>query len=204
MSSREFCLTCRRAVRVCQCADIRRFESAPVFVILTHPTERRMKTGTGRMAHLCLSNSILIEGVDFKDNEQVNALLNEPKYFPVLLSPGKEAMDLKSFEPPRERRLLIFVIDSKWSLVKTVLNRSPNLKALPQICFTPTKPSTIEIREQPNPVCLSTIEAVHFVLETFSPGAPEHSHLLYAFNKMVQRQLDFESTPNRRHRGRKR
>lgn len=200
MTAREFCLICRRARRVCQCADIRRFEAGPVFVILTHPVERRMKTGTGRMAHLCLSNSILIEGVGFGNDERVNALINDPKYFPVLLSPGKTAVDVHAFKPPVDRQLLIFAVDSKWSLVKSVLNRSPNLKGLPRICFTPERPSQIEIREQPDPACLSTIEAVHYVLEALSPGVPEHSFLISAFQKMVQRQLDFESRPTRRHR----
>lgn len=202
MSFREFCLECRRARRVCQCADIVKFESGPVFVILTHPVERRMKTGTGRLTHLCISNSVLIEGVAFENDPQVSALLADPRYFPVVLYPGRNSVDVRELAAvPAGRRLLIFVIDTKWSLAKSVLNRSPNLKALPQIRFAPTQPSFLhQVRRQPDPSCLSTLEAVHYLLETISPGRPEHVHLVSAFQKMVERQLSFSASPTRRHR----
>jgi DTW domain-containing protein YfiP len=200
MSFRELCLRCRRAQKVCQCADIRSFESGPIFVILTHPIERRMKTGTGRMAHLCLSNSIYIEGAQFHENERINTLIQDPKYFPIVLYPGKAAVEIQQIAPTHDRRLLIFVIDGTWNLAKTMLNRSPNLAALPQIRFTPTKLSNFQIRKQPNPLCLSTIEAVHHLLETIEPGRQEHSYLLEAFDKMVQRQLEYSKQPSRRHR----
>jgi DTW domain-containing protein YfiP len=162
-----------------------------------------MKTGSGRLTHLCISNSIFIEGVEFRDDPRVNGLIQDPRYFPVVLFPGLDAVDVSEMKRPADRRLLIFVIDTKWSLAKGVLNRSPNLKKLPQIRFTPPKPSTMQYREQPRTECLSTIEAVHYILENLAPGRPEHANLIYAFDKMVRRQLDFESTPNHRHRFRR-
>lgn len=197
MNFRELCLRCRRAQRVCQCADIRTFTVEPTFVILIHPVERRMKTGTGRMAHLCLSNSLLFEGVGFRDDERVNALLRDPQYYPVLLYPGKTSVPVSELAPPSDRRLLVFVIDSTWNLAKTVLNRSPNLAALPQIFFVPDRPSNFKIRRQPHPNCLSTIEAIHYLLEKWSPGREEHGYLIHAFDKMVERQLSFPKS--RRH-----
>ncbi|MBI3544895.1 MAG: DTW domain-containing protein [Deltaproteobacteria bacterium] len=199
MGFREFCLECRRARRVCQCADIRKLATDQVFAILTHPVERRMKTGTGRLAHLCISNSVLIEGAGFKDDPRVNALIEDPRYFPTVLYPGRASIEIQELAVPQDRRLLMFVVDTKWSLAKSVLNRSPNLKALPQIRFTPTRPSGFHIRRQPRANCLSTIEAIHFVLERLAPGTAEHSHLIEAFDKMVRRQMDFESKPTRRH-----
>jgi DTW domain-containing protein YfiP len=168
-------------------------------VILTHPIERRMKTGTGRLTHICITNSIFLEGVEFRDDPRVNGLIRDPRYFPVVLYPGMNAVDVSAMAWPPDRRLLIFVIDTKWGHAKGVLNRSPNLKALPQIRFSPSKPSAMQFREQPRFECLSTIEAVHFLLEHLAPGRPEHANLIYAFDKMVRRQLDFESTPTRRH-----
>lgn len=188
---RELCLRCRRAKRVCQCADVRPFEPEPIFVILMHPIERRKKTGTGRMTHLCLSNSIFIEGTGFAEHALVNELIADPRYYPVVLYPGASSLDLGELKTPESRRLLIFVVDSTWNLAKTMLKRSPNLRALPQIRFTPKKLSTYRIRRQPDPICLSTIEAVHHMLETLHPGRPEHANLLHAFDRMVERQIDF-------------
>ncbi|HRK01168.1 MAG TPA: tRNA-uridine aminocarboxypropyltransferase [Oligoflexia bacterium] len=200
MNHRPFCLGCRRAQKVCQCADVRRFEADPVFVILMHPVERRMKTGTGRLAHLCVSNSILIEGANFANHPRVSELISDPRYFPVLLHAGAEATSLQNLDLPKDRRLLIFIIDTKWSMVKTVLNQSPNLKALPKVCLVPSRPSGFHTRRQPKPNYLSSIEAIHHVVEQLSPGRPEHAVLLEVFDKMVERQLGFQSHPTHRHR----
>lgn len=194
MTFREMCLNCRRAKSVCQCLDLRPFHTEPFFVILIHPIERRMKTGTGRLAHLCLRDSVIFEGTGFADDKRVNSLIEDPRFFPVVLYPGKSSADLSELKRPQDRRLLIFVIDSTWNLAKTMLNRSPNLTALPQVRFTPKKLSNYRIRRQPKPICLSTIEAIHQMLECIEPGRPEYNHLIEAFDRMVERQLGFAKT----------
>ncbi len=65
------------------------------FVFLMHPKEfKHEKAGTGRLTHLCLPNSEIHMGKSFDGNEDVQALIDDPKNFPVLLYPGLEALNL--------------------------------------------------------------------------------------------------------------
>ena len=67
------------------------------FVILMHPYEfKRIKANTGRLTHLCLADSELHIGDTFDQHEAVQALINDPKNHPVLLYPGRDALDLSA------------------------------------------------------------------------------------------------------------
>src|SRR5262245_52661614 len=66
------CVRCRRPATVCYCASIRAFSPAARFVILMHRNEARRGIASGRMAHLCLTNSELWQGTDFTEDERVN------------------------------------------------------------------------------------------------------------------------------------
>src|SRR5947207_2302531 len=91
---RENCLTCRRPLGHCYCARIRKIHTPVKFVILIHHIEVRRKIATGRMAHLCLADSVLIPGSDYTQDVQVNAILADPDNHCVLLYPGKGALNL--------------------------------------------------------------------------------------------------------------
>lgn len=72
------------------------------FVFLMHPKEfKHEKAATGRLTHLCLSKSRIISGVGFDENEEVRELIEDPANFPVLLYPGREAVNLSR---PSDRR----------------------------------------------------------------------------------------------------
>lgn len=88
----EKCLRCFRSVETCYCKYITPVKTGVTFVFLMHPKEAyRQRTGTGRLAHLSLTDSRIIVGVDFTQNESLNALLADNRYFPVLLYPGEDA-----------------------------------------------------------------------------------------------------------------
>ena len=62
-----------------------------------HPKEaKKQKTGTGRLAHLCLPESEIFVGIDFTNNKQLNDLLQNPKYYPVLMYPSDNAVNASS------------------------------------------------------------------------------------------------------------
>ena len=65
------------------------------FVFLMHPKEfKHEKAATGRLTHLCLSNSFVQVGVDFDADEAVRAVMDDARNFPVLLYPGPMARNL--------------------------------------------------------------------------------------------------------------
>ena len=66
------CYVCRRAKMNCLCGSVNPFATRTRFVILMHDKEaHKQRTGTPRLARLCLTNSELIVGTDFSRNERV-------------------------------------------------------------------------------------------------------------------------------------
>lgn len=201
-SYRAWCGRCRRPRVTCFCALLDPFDSLPRFVILSQPRETKHRLGTGRMAHLGLSNSLWYEGVDFTSHPQVNGLIAAAGSAPMLLYPGAGALDLSRLSAAERRELineqrspLVFVLDGTWKSVRKMLRLSANLRALPKICFHPPAPSAYGFRREPRPECLSTVEAVHQVIELFDFPLPasaaerRHDRLLKPFHFMVAHQL---------------
>ncbi|MDZ4346949.1 MAG: tRNA-uridine aminocarboxypropyltransferase [Candidatus Binatia bacterium] len=202
---RASCNACRRPREACYCSLVEPFDSRPRFVILTQPREAKHRFGTGRMAHLCVRNSLLIEGVDFSEEARVNRELHAPMTLPVLLYPGKDSIDL-SAQPADERftlapggkTLVVFVLDGTWKSVRKMIRLSRNVASLPTIRFMPPAASNYRIRRQPKPYYYSTVEAIHYVIEHFTPRSEgrsrsslPHDNLLKVFNAVVARQLAY-------------
>lgn len=181
------------------------------FVFLMHPKEyKQEKAATGRLTHLCLSNSELRVGIGFDDNEEVQALIADPKNYPVLLFPGRDAINLSETGPAHtaalaerrgDRQLVVFLIDATWALGRKMLRLSPSLRRLPKIMFTPTAPSRYVIKQQPVEGCLSTLEATHELLLALRlAGLDEYplpDQLLGLFQRMQDFQLRCAADPDR-------
>lgn len=176
------------------------------FVILMHPYEnRQIKLNTGRLTHLCLENSKLYVGETFDDHKEVQALINDPGNYPVLLYPGDGARDLSKGELHAsdfsERRLVVFLLDATWRLVRPMLRFSESLQRLPRIMFSNAAPSRYVIKRQPESGCLSTLEATHELLLALDKnGLDDYSkpeQLLSHFMEMQEFQVKCEEE-NRR------
>lgn len=198
---RAFCWTCRQPVAACYCSRIQRLNSGIDFVILIHPIESRRRIATGRMAHLVLNDSWLIEGEDFSQSEKVLRLIADPRRKCMILYPGREAMDLdvpettcalQQIVSSNARRLTVFVIDGTWATARKMMRLSANLRALPMVKFQPKEESRFQVRKQPEKHCLSTIEAIHTVIDRLSLVSDRpHDHLIELFLAMVERQKTF-------------
>jgi DTW domain-containing protein len=144
----------------------------------------------------------------------VNALVRDPSLFPVVLYPGEGSTNLSELEPgareslfPRDKELLVFVIDGTWITARKTMQRCPNLGSLPRVCFTPDRPSRFRVRRQPRPECYSTAEAIHQAIELLGPGqgfdltSRRHDVLLEVFERMVDRHLEL-APPKDQQKGR--
>ncbi|MBC2605198.1 DTW domain-containing protein [Pelagicoccus albus] len=154
---------------MCWCGQIKPMPSRTKFVILMHPYEhRRVKLNTGRLTHFCLADSELIVGDRFDNHDRVQSLIHDPANFPVLLYPGSDARDLSKGELAEDdfvgRRLVVFLLDGTWRKVRPMLRESLSLQALPKIMFSEAAPSRYLFKKQPEPGCLSTLEAAHELL----------------------------------------
>ncbi|HZX28673.1 MAG TPA: DTW domain-containing protein, partial [Telluria sp.] len=84
---RQSCARCLRAASVCLCPLVRPCAPALEVLILQHPLEVGASKGTGRLLHLCLTNSMLLTGERFVEDE-LHAALHADGRSPVLLYPG--------------------------------------------------------------------------------------------------------------------
>lgn len=206
---RQFCFDCRKAKSACLCHELKPFKTETFFVILMHPKEaKKERVGTGRITHQSLINSKIIVDEKFDDNPLVRELLDDSKYQPYILYPGKNALSLEqekplTFDHTENKKLLIFVIDGTWSCAKTMMRESLCLHNLPRISFTmdDITQSRFSIKQQPSNYCLSTIESVYKVLQGLKNWGVEsftekqHENLLYLLEKMCEFQKQCAANP---------
>jgi DTW domain-containing protein len=204
--SRETCYRCFWPKPLCWCPSIAPMATRTKFVFLMHPKEfKQEKAATGRLTHLCLSNSEVHMGVEFDRNETVQALLADPRNFPVLLYPGETARNLSAgaltASELGERQLVVFLLDGTWSCARKMLKLSPSLQQLPRVMFTAAHRSRYIIKQQPQEGCLSTLEATHELLLALErSGLDDYSlpkQLLGLFDRMQEYQIRCATDPNR-------
>lgn len=176
-------------------------------MILMHYEEARIqKTGTARLAKLCLTNAELLIGTDFTRDERVNSLLRDPAYIPFVLYPGPQTVNFKTLgrdSLPEGKTLLVFVIDGTWRRARQLLNCSQNIRALPRLSFSGEYVSRFSIKKQPMLHCVSTIEAVYYLCREAEEGGYENLNsqseiLLVLLKKLVDTQLYYKKVKGRR------
>lgn len=200
------CFRCNWPARLCWCGSITPLSVRTKFVFLMHPHEHKhVRNNTGRLTHLSLRDSELHIGTRFDEHPAVRALIADPANFCVLLYPGPASLDLSKPDTPlpdlRGRRLVVFLIDTTWNLARTMVRDNPALRALPHVMFSGAAPSRYVIKKQPEPGCLSTLEATHELLLALDRAGldtyAEPSPLLDLFRRMQELQLQFASSDNR-------
>lgn len=180
-NAREVCSGCRRPATLCVCDDMPEtlISTATRILILQHPTERRKKNfSTVPLVRLVLKHVTVKVGYSFtiEDLALVQQELEEGRK-PLLLYPGTNAISLDDGESSSLLSLdssnmngdtenngrLLVVLDGTWNEAKRMARASPTiLEACQQVQFTATCNPSIynDIREEPEPHCVSTAEAV--------------------------------------------
>jgi DTW domain-containing protein YfiP len=205
---REKCYQCMRPKTSCMCPHTNPKVTNTKFVILMHPHEfRKIKNGTGRLTHLQLTNSEIIIDIDFTHNKRLNQILNDPDYISYLLYPGKEAINLSSKAPPEigKKNFAIIILDATWLCAKKMMKLSKNLHDLPRFSFDNTQKSEFVLKQQPNELCLSTIESTKIVLDqlvSYGVESIDTTEFLLPFQKMIEYQIECIKNPdNKLYRG---
>lgn len=199
---RELCTRCLRPLSACYCAYTKPVDTGVKFVFLMHPKEaKRQRTGTGRLASLCLPNSEILVGVDFSENERLNSLLKDESYAPFLLYPSSSAVTVfdESFKKTaKEKTILVLLIDSTWSCSKKILKLSKNLHSIPALSFSGAYKSIFTFKKEPAEYCVSTIESCYYLINELKSACLVDSDcsaepLMNVFKKMIQFQLQKEN-----------
>ena len=189
----------------CICKHISPFQTKTRFIILMHPKEyKKEKNGTGHMTKLQLENSEIIVGVDFTNNNRVNEILTKEKSYSFLLYPGKDNFNLSIRRSSEINSFMginphIFLLDGTWPCARKMLKLSKNLQKLKRVSFDNKIKSKFIIKQQPESLCLSTIESVYTVLNLLKEGDLEQCEtkgFLIPFEKMIEYQVECFLNPN--------
>lgn len=198
------CYQCMRPSSTCICEHISAVKTKTRFIILMHPKEyKKERNGTGYMTNLQLENSEIIVGVDFSENTRVNELLDS-NVNSFLLYPGKNSFNLSQRSSAEMHNFIgkganIFILDGTWPCARKMLKLSKNLQKLNRVSFDNSIASKFIIKQQPEALCLSTIESVYTVLNLLNKGTIEQCDtvdFLVPFEKMIEHQLDYMLNPN--------
>ena len=202
---RKNCYKCMRPSSTCICKHISPVLTKTRFIILMHPKEyKKEKNGTGHMTTLQLENSEIIVGVDFTNNNRVNELLTKENSSSFLLYPGKDNFNLSVRKSSELRPFMgenpnLFILDGTWPCARKMLKLSKNLQQLKRVSFDNEIKSKFIFKQQPEPLCLSTIESVYTVINLLKEGALEQcdtKDFLLPFEKMIEYQVEYILNPN--------
>jgi len=202
--SREMCYRCFWPKSLCWCPSIFPIETRTKVLILMHPKEyKRERAATGRFTHLCLQNSEIHMGSDFDSHKAVQEQLHDTRYFPMLLYPGKDAINLSGSGALtgllQNRQLLVILLDATWRNARRMFNRSLTLQRLPRLGIVPEEKSRYLIKKQPRDWCLSTIEAAHELMKALDKAGLDTyarpTQMLDLFARMQQHQINCMQDP---------
>ncbi len=189
----------------CICKHTNPIQTKTRFIILMHPMEyKKEKNGTGHMTNLQLENSEIIVGVDFTNNNRVNEILTKETSCSFLLYPGKDNFNLSIRKSSEINSFMgknphIFLLDGTWACARKMLKLSTNLQKLQRVSFDNKIKSKFIIKQQPESLCLSTIESVYTVLNLLKEGDVEQCEpkdFLLPFEKMLEYQVECILNPN--------
>lgn len=205
----KFCYECHRLQKNCLCHLIKPFETKIKFVILMHPMEaKKEKMGTGRISLAMLKNSSMIMGVDFSEDAEVNALINDPENSCFTMYPGEKSINVSDHDVAplknlleKKKQIIVFLIDGTWPCAKKMMRLSKNIRSLPRVSFTANHTSIFEIKEQPADFCLSTLESIHFFIQECNRRGLEETdkkedQMIEVFKAMIDFQMKCALDPS--------
>jgi DTW domain-containing protein YfiP len=183
---REICRRCLRPAGFCLCEALPPIPSRTRVVILQHPREARLAICTAWLTRLALPSSELHRGVRFDGDARVREVLADPGA--ALLFPGDGAVPAvaRAEDPPR----LLVTVDGTWPQASKMLQANPALARLPRISVEPDRRGGYAgLRREPEPHCLSTLEAVALALGALERDPQRFEPMRKAFRRMVEQQL---------------
>jgi DTW domain-containing protein YfiP len=136
---------------VCLCAEIPTVASRTRVVIVRHHLEKWRSSNSGRLAHLALPNSELVD----------HGGIAGPAVLPLLegawlLYPEGPETTVVPDPPPRQ----LIVLDATWSQARRMFRKIEALRGLPILRLADTAMPIARMRKAPAPGRVSTIEAI--------------------------------------------
>lgn len=148
---RARCPRCLLPRRVCLCAAIPTVVTRTRIVIIRHHLERWRSSNSGRIAHLALPNSEIIEHGGAAGLAVLPALTGAWLVFPE----GEPAI-----ASPVPAPQALVVLDATWSQARRMFRKLAGLRGVPILRLPDAPMPAARLRESPSPGRVSTIEAI--------------------------------------------
>ena len=146
-------------------------------VIVRHHLERFRSSNSGRLAHLALPNSSIVEHGGSAGPARLTDLDGA-----WLLFPEGEPVHAAPVPPPKT----LVVLDATWSQARRMYRKLDVLRGLPLLRLPDEPMPAARLRESPGPGRVSTIEAIARALRLLE-GDPVAAPLEKLFQVAVQR-----------------
>ncbi|MDX2092323.1 MAG: tRNA-uridine aminocarboxypropyltransferase [Kofleriaceae bacterium] len=159
----ERCPRCLFQQRVCLCEQIPTIKTQTRVVIIRHHLEKWRSSNSGRLAHLALPNSEIVDhggaGGPATLPSLEGAWLVYPQGEPTFVAPAP---------PPQQ---LVF-LDATWSQARRMYRKINALRGLPILRLPDAPMPAARLRESPAEGMVSTIEAVARALRLIEGEIP--------------------------------
>ncbi|KAK9768368.1 hypothetical protein K7432_001032 [Basidiobolus ranarum] len=220
--SRSYCSSCWRPVNSCICDSLTPEQYCNCrarIVVLQHP-KCQVNIGTLRILKHTFKYCDIFVGKDFSEGKhpELDVLLEDETYIPLLLYPGPNATDVKTLLVGGEEtlpvdkwqclgcqchqessnsgspRYLIIAIDGSWTHSKYLYRFNPRIQKLHQIMLPSPEPSVYHaLKREPKPTCISTVEAVGRAVGILGWSSEEFlmEDLLRPLHRIIQIQREF-------------
>jgi DTW domain-containing protein YfiP len=147
----ERCARCLLQRRVCLCGDVPIVATRTRVVIVRHHLERWRSSNSGRLAHLALPNSEIID-----HGGALGLAVLPPLDGAWLVFPEGAPVEIAPVPPPRA----LVVLDATWSQARRMFRKLAGLRGLPILRLPDAPMPAARLRESPAPGRVSTIEAI--------------------------------------------
>lgn len=139
------------------CPEIPTILTQTRVVIVRHYTERNRSSNSGRLAHLALPNSVIVE----HDAEGEIPGRCEPATLPPLdgawlVFPAGEPRTEAPVPPPKQ----LVILDGTWAQARRMYRKLGALRGLPTLHLPDEPMPAARLRASPGPGQVSTIEAI--------------------------------------------
>jgi DTW domain-containing protein YfiP len=140
-------------LRTCLCAHVPVLAPRTRVVIIRHETEIHRASNSGRLAHLALAGSSIIDhGGRLPDVELAEAERDGA----WLLYPEGDVAHAAPVPPPRT----LVVLDGTWAQARRMYRKLDTLRGLPMLRLAEAPMPEARLRASPAPGRVSTIEAI--------------------------------------------
>ncbi len=203
-AAEETCPQCKKIARLCVCAAVTPIDNRVFVLILRHPQEQDRTLGTAQLATLQLKNALLKTGLSWPSLSRIIGRTADPKRWGVLyLGTAKTAAPLppapltavtkKGGVAEGQADILknlegIILLDGNWQQSKALWWRNAWLLKCRRLVLQPPHPSLYgNLRQEPRPESVSTIEAAAYTLAVLDGDPALADQILAPFRLLLDK-----------------